>query len=430
MPRVTPTAALSACLAHGVIGDPGTDLAMHSSQRTTRGVSLVEALVALAVMAFGMLGVVGIQSTLRTNADLSRQRAEAVRLAQAEVERLRNYSVLLSADAGTDQLAFEDIASVGPTDIAASNATFALETVIAPVEIDDPLVRHVRVNVSWSDRTGQSQAVELRTLVAGVPLELGALPSMRSDRGPLQQPRGRNASIPRGAVIDSGGTTSSFAPPGTPDGTVWVFDNATGLILSQCTAPSVCTTPTYPWQLLSGTIAFATGADPTPAEAEVPSDVAGSAVALSLRVRYGTASFSFVDCVTEPVPSASPTRLNYFCAVPTNAATQWTGHVVFGGVPLATDTIDATSTNLRVCRYTPDSRNHSGSPPTTPTLPAGENAAGYNARHPWRYIRVSSPLVDKNFLLISAGAAGTAYSCPAEDTGTLIQSNTFFHPPP
>ena len=54
--------------------------------RSSRGVSLIEALVALAVMAFGLLGVVGMQSTLRVNADVSRQRAEAVRMAQEKME--------------------------------------------------------------------------------------------------------------------------------------------------------------------------------------------------------------------------------------------------------------------------------------------------------------------------------------------------------
>lgn len=37
---------------------------MQKTHRFSRGVSLVEAMVALAVMAFGMLAVVGVQSTL------------------------------------------------------------------------------------------------------------------------------------------------------------------------------------------------------------------------------------------------------------------------------------------------------------------------------------------------------------------------------
>src|SRR3990167_8768909 len=57
-----------------------------------RGVSLVEALIALAVMAFGMLAVVGVQSTMRLNSDLSKQRTEATRIASEEIERLRSFT--------------------------------------------------------------------------------------------------------------------------------------------------------------------------------------------------------------------------------------------------------------------------------------------------------------------------------------------------
>ena len=56
---------------------------------STRGVTLIEALVALAVMSFGMLAVVGVQATLRVNGDVAKQRAEAVRIGQEAVERLR-----------------------------------------------------------------------------------------------------------------------------------------------------------------------------------------------------------------------------------------------------------------------------------------------------------------------------------------------------
>lgn len=72
---------------------------IHALGGRDRGVSLIEALVALAVMAFGMLGVVGMQSTLRFNSDVSKQRSEAVRIVQETVEQRRNFSTI-SALAG------------------------------------------------------------------------------------------------------------------------------------------------------------------------------------------------------------------------------------------------------------------------------------------------------------------------------------------
>jgi Tfp pilus assembly protein PilV len=76
-------------------------------RRLVRGVSLVEALVSLAVMSFGMLGVVGVQATLRYNAEVSKQRSEAVRIGQEEMESLRSFvqqavCLLYTSDAADD----------------------------------------------------------------------------------------------------------------------------------------------------------------------------------------------------------------------------------------------------------------------------------------------------------------------------------------
>jgi hypothetical protein len=49
---------------------------------------------ALAVMALGMMGLVGVQSTLRNTSDVAKQRSEAVRIAQVEIERWRAFTAL------------------------------------------------------------------------------------------------------------------------------------------------------------------------------------------------------------------------------------------------------------------------------------------------------------------------------------------------
>jgi Tfp pilus assembly protein PilV len=67
---------------------------MRTRNRLQRGISLIEALLALAVMALGMMGLVGVQSTLRSTSDVAKQRSEAVRIAQAEIERWRAFDAL------------------------------------------------------------------------------------------------------------------------------------------------------------------------------------------------------------------------------------------------------------------------------------------------------------------------------------------------
>ncbi len=395
---------------------------MSARRRRQAGISLIEALVALAVMAFGMLGVVGMQATLRTSADLSRQNAEAVRLAQEEMERLRNYAVLLPADAGAGQLAFGSIASAPASEVATenSNTEYLREVVVGPIEAEDPLVRHVTVTVSWTDRLGQDRRVVLNSLIAGVPPELGALPAMRSDRGALAQPSGRHAAIPPGAVRNDDGVTSTFTPPGAPAGTRWIFNNTTGVITSICTSalPASCTTTRR--LALSGTVAFATGGEPTSGEAENPTD----------------AAVAFTMVVDPSLPAAAPdescfldttvaNRRPYFCAVPTSpifAFPVWSGQVKFAG-SLATSVADSSSTTYKVCRYTPDAVNR-----TTPA--AGQSAFDFNARHPFAYSLVTEPLANKNFLIISSGnGAGTAFTCPTDDSDTSVRGDTFIHQP-
>ncbi len=63
-------------------------------RRAQRGVSLVEAIVAMAVMAFGMMAIVGLQTTLRANSDVAKQRSEAVRIAEEAIETARAFSLM------------------------------------------------------------------------------------------------------------------------------------------------------------------------------------------------------------------------------------------------------------------------------------------------------------------------------------------------
>ncbi|HPO19087.1 MAG TPA: hypothetical protein PLO07_07820, partial [Rubrivivax sp.] len=59
-----------------------------------RGMSLVEAIVAMAVMAFGMIAIVGLQSSLRQNSEIAKQRSEAVRIAEEAIEQWRAFSIM------------------------------------------------------------------------------------------------------------------------------------------------------------------------------------------------------------------------------------------------------------------------------------------------------------------------------------------------
>ena len=63
-------------------------------QLKQRGFSLIEALIALLVMAFGMLALAGMQASVSYGGDMAKQRGEAMRLAQERIEQMRSYTGL------------------------------------------------------------------------------------------------------------------------------------------------------------------------------------------------------------------------------------------------------------------------------------------------------------------------------------------------
>lgn len=391
-----------------------------SRRSSSLGVSLIEALVALAVMAFGLLGVVGMQATLRFNADISKQRSEAVRMAQEQIEDLRSFAAL-TGTAGWD---YDEIVPIPralvPTAAGFANTEFYRTTTVVDPAAGDPQFKAVLVTVDWLDRQtatgGTAQSVTFTTAIAQVAPELGASLGLPGDRAAPQRPRGRHPTIPPGAV-DLGDGRSSFTPPGAPAGTTWNFVNATGQITQICTPTCV---DLKAW-LLSGYIAFATGASPTPAEAETPADPNPTTHAITVDV----------VATTTPAPPTSPVcfsaaatlTVSYFCLVPTNTApATWDGRSLVNIVELATSTSsistslsDTSATRFKVCRYTPEATH-------TPT--------GGNAAHPLDYDDVGTSLVNQNFLVISAGDGTVAFNCPVDDTSTpLINGNTFIHQP-
>ena len=68
-----------------------------TAMRHQRGTTLLEALIAFLVLSLGILTIGRVQTHLRLGSDIARQRAEAVRLGQEELENLRAFSVLGAA---------------------------------------------------------------------------------------------------------------------------------------------------------------------------------------------------------------------------------------------------------------------------------------------------------------------------------------------
>ena len=129
------------------------------TRRAQAGVSLVEALVAFLVTAFGMLSIAGMQASLSRNSDTAKQRSEAVRLAQQKMEQLRSFDAITGGNYsyGVDVVSDATEAGIAP---AASNTTFTRTWTVTK---DDGATANV---ASWV--RFKSRRVEGRSTVTAV----------------------------------------------------------------------------------------------------------------------------------------------------------------------------------------------------------------------------------------------------------------------
>lgn len=402
---------------------------MSTARIRQHGISLIEAVVALAVMAFGLLGVVGLQTSLRANADVSKQRSEAVRIAQQDIEQQRRFSVIASTPG---RFAFDDIISGTPPPIPGTNATYTLtRTVVANT---DPRHKTLTANVAWADRAGTTQSISLSTVIVAAGPELSAALAVPGIGAVVQ---GKNNPLLPPGARDLGNGTSEYTPPGQDftGGARWIFDNATGVIYNCATPP--CSDLAL---LLSGFILFSTDATaPGPAEAAAPlSDaflVDVTAYPTTPAPATPVTCFTGLQSVVSP---ATPKYVAYACLMPILSAQPWwsgasTGSTLLGGSALtpflATSSADPTASRFRVCRYTQDARTRIPSGTGTPqhsTVPPLTNQ-----QHPLGYVHVDASLQNQNFLVIRAGDGANAFDCPDDlvTSPNRINTNTWHHQP-
>jgi len=414
---------------------------MRTIHRHSRGVSLVEAMVALAVMAFGMLAVVGVQSTLRYNADVARQRSEATRIGQERLDELRSFTVI---DSVGGQRAWADIANDVRVE-SGLNATYQVRSEV--VALADSPAKVIRVTVSWADRAAPSandlnQHVMLATSIAGAAPGLSGTLAVRpgiAAVAPVRRPMKRHPTIPVQAK-DLGNGQSAFVPPFKPQIAI-VFNNVTGVVTGLCTfnydTSNDAITPgdvqscanTITGQLLSGFVRFqqSSGAgDLTAADVENP-----LGPALNLRMQLSLSSsghpqspYCIDDASSYSVSGGQLPFATYFCVIYSNNVGTWSGistvepRSSFGSSWVISDDDSGSGpgadTRYRVCRYTPATSNSQSVP---------------NQDHPLNYAGVSGNLVNQNFVVIRS-----IKHCPADvaadpSHGDLVNSNTLQHQP-
>lgn len=202
-----------------------------NGRRRALGITLIEALIALLVLSLGMLALVQVQSQLRYNADVSKQRSEAVRIAQETMESLRAFGRLTAA---TGYKSYAEIA-VGATTTTVTgittNTTFTVTNTVT--ESTNPQYKALTVRVDWTDRNSTGQFVDVRSLISRTDPSLASQLAIPPEGSPVKNPFDRNIRIPVEAT-SLGDGKSGFTPPGA-DGFYFVFDNTNADIIEKCT---------------------------------------------------------------------------------------------------------------------------------------------------------------------------------------------------
>jgi Tfp pilus assembly protein PilV len=425
--------------------------AMPSSRRGQRGVSLIEAAIALVIMAIGMLSIVGVQSSLRLNGDIARQRTEANRLAQGQIEQLRAFTVIPPTAGQLDWESLSTVALVDVVDIAGINTTFQVtRTVLTHI---DPALKIITVGVAWQDRGGENSSVVLETTVsASEPVLSGLLGFAPTVTAASAGVGGRNRSIPAGAKDLGDGT--SVMKPFSNGSVALVFNNSSGLITRTCSVSTSSPTSSLVVddvrvcdnndmaQLVMGVVRFNSAinhdlvaADAEPAVANDPQlnlDIAINVTSSG----HPRAAQCFDDAPTNSALQALNSFVTYYCVIYVNSSKTWSGMTYIQ--PRAF--LDAGSSNwefdkskdkdkYRVCRYTP-----AASDSVTPAIA--------NSDHPRSYKDVSANLLFQNFLIIRGGDENDRrLRCPTDvaadpangdfvSTNTLLHQNTNALPPP
>jgi Tfp pilus assembly protein PilV len=382
-----------------------------SGRHRQRGASLVEALLAFLVLSLGLVGIAKLHGQLRLTADLARQRSEALRFAQTDIESLRAFTTLASDPSGHG---YADIvghaASPAASSAWPSNTSFEIARDVHAADG----YRSAALTVRWLDRTGQAQQVKLQSVIAGTPPALSGALAAQAPGHTLPQLRGRSAAIPPSAT-SLGNGRSVFKPAGSGSA-AWVFDDASGDIVARCSAAG---------QVQAATPSDLAGCTPMHAlllSGIVRLSLAGAADAahakdtpLPLNVLLTLTSGSGVPppvCLAEAqklvaIPTASGSRreavplaatpadwgvagwtelddrfVAYHCAV-TPLQGSWSGRTAI--VPQGWS-IGSTAAEFKVCRYSAD---HDGS-----------GAVDQNAEHPNEYHHVDRALMQQNFLLV------------------------------
>ncbi|WP_342133399.1 hypothetical protein [Hydrogenophaga sp. OTU3427] len=316
----------------------------HMRKRSV-GFVLIEALVALVVVAVGVLGIGKLSALLLRGTGESKTRAEALQVAQDRVEKARDFQLGTGTGTGCGSLSNDT-----GTAVTGVNANYTVSSTFTTIAGADARAMEVCVTWDGGSCTGSTNRIILRTSVTcegmGTSAQVGKGGASSALGGFIKTPTGRGK-VGGGSQV-TGGSTNYI--PGTSiadgtktaaaNGTRYITDASGNVLLTM--AKLDCETDVPEFSTISGTVFV---------EAKNGSAIASAS---DLKVLSSDASY----CAVVPydnsrvMPSgASGNSIKYFytyyqCYV----GAEWWGNI--GLVRL-----DNANANNRVCQGSPANSN-------------------------------------------------------------------------
>ena len=397
---------------------------INDRRRGQLGFTIIESLISLVIMGFGILSLAGMHAALSRNSDDAKQRTEAVRLAQEKIESFRSYTGIASTVIGqgtTLTTALNWDALAGSTDIITTNAAYTRTWALGDSSGDT--MRGLTVGVAWTDRAGQIQRVSLSSLLSKTnPADSGFLGFPLPLNTNLKRPKDRNLDIPIPAInLGNGESAVKFGAAGQ----YVLFGNISGDVVKICT-PSLVGAPTSAEVIAALTSANLGTRNCTPVNGYIVAGYVGrvssSAVpntvfdALSIdhsdidRNAAGNTGIScqFGDAINQNTNATIADFKYYLCVIPLVAPTpaltvngpyNWSDTVRIAG-PSAWR---SSGSKYYVCRYEYTVTN---------------SLTDVNQRNVQPYVQVNKSIDQQNYLVLTTADATstTAPSCPSSMT--------------
>lgn len=194
------------------------------SSKNLYGFSLVEVMIALLVLALGILGISKLQSTLIRNSSDANQRAVAASVGQEKIDELKSF---IEVSGGANSY----VATIVDDDdqVARGNYVFDLEWTVKdyfyaytdPLEAAEdedevtipvgetpiPDFKLLNLTVSWTDELGEEQNINLSTMIDGYAPSLTSLTEKSNSGGQLPDVTYTPSGDPRVVSVELGNDT-------------------------------------------------------------------------------------------------------------------------------------------------------------------------------------------------------------------------------